>query len=111
MKRVCIDVGGTFTDCLVLDETGVLRQFKSPTTPNDPANGLLNALEKAARFFAQPLNGFLGDVDLLIHGTTPPPDTMAKSRTSKPRLVKTAAVWLAITWLIVVNIDCAASST
>jgi len=30
-KRVCVDVGGTFTDCLVLDESGALQQFKAPT--------------------------------------------------------------------------------
>ena len=41
MKRVCVDVGGTFTDCLVLDEGGDLRLFKAPTTPKDPTMGFL----------------------------------------------------------------------
>jgi N-methylhydantoinase A len=69
-KRVCVDVGGTFTDCLVLDESGNLRQFKAPTTPGDPSNGFLNAMEKAARHYGQTVKEFLGAVDLLIHGTT-----------------------------------------
>ena len=32
MKRACIDVGGTFTDCLVMTEAGELHAFKSPST-------------------------------------------------------------------------------
>lgn len=70
MKRVSIDVGGTFTDCLVLDEDGVIREFKASTTPADPAQGLLDALTKAAASFEQELDAFLGDVEILIHGTT-----------------------------------------
>ena len=50
-KRVCIDVGGTFTDCLVMDETGLLQKFKASTTPSDPSIGLMNALKKAARHY------------------------------------------------------------
>ena len=80
MKRICIDVGGTFTDCLVLDDTGVLRAFKAPTTPGDPSDGLLSALQKAANFFQQPLGSFLGDVDLLIHGTTLATNTLLTRR-------------------------------
>jgi N-methylhydantoinase A/oxoprolinase/acetone carboxylase beta subunit len=48
MYRVSVDVGGTFTDCLVLGEEGELRRFKSPTTPHDPSLGFLACLEKAA---------------------------------------------------------------
>jgi len=49
MSRVAIDVGGTFTDCLVLDQQGRLREFKALTTPQDPSRGLMECLEKAAR--------------------------------------------------------------
>ncbi|MGD0024625.1 MAG: hydantoinase/oxoprolinase family protein, partial [Xanthobacteraceae bacterium] len=70
MKRVAIDVGGTFTDCLVLDESGTLRAFKAPTVPRDPSTGLLNALGKAAKAYDRSLAEFLGEVDTIIHGTT-----------------------------------------
>lgn len=89
MKRMCIDVGGTFTDCLVLDDTGVLRQFKSPTTPGDPSQGLLNAAAKAARFYDQPLATLLGDVDLLIHGTTLATNTLLTRRGAKVGMITT----------------------
>ena len=42
-KRVAIDVGGTFTDCLVLDEKGELTKFKASTTPQDPSDGFMHA--------------------------------------------------------------------
>jgi len=70
MKRVSVDVGGTFTDCLVLDEDGDVREFKASTTPSDPAQGLLDALGKAAAAYDQSFDRFLGEVEMLIHGTT-----------------------------------------
>ena len=71
MTRVTIDVGGTFTDCIVLDKQGTIHAFKSPTTPENPTVGLMNGLDKAAKFFRVTLQQFLSDVELLIaHGTT-----------------------------------------
>ena len=40
--RVSVDVGGTFTDVIVLDEkSGALRLEKVETVPADPASGVL----------------------------------------------------------------------
>lgn len=69
-KRVCIDVGGTFTDCLVMDETGLLQKFKASTTPSDPSIGLMDALKKAARHYGSTIDEFVGQIDVLVHGTT-----------------------------------------
>lgn len=38
-KYVCVDVGGTFTDAAVLDKSGEINVFKSPTTPHDWSEG------------------------------------------------------------------------
>lgn len=89
MYRICVDVGGTFTDGLVLDEKGELRQFKSPTTPQDPSLGFLACLEKAAKHFRQPLTTFLGEVDLLIHGTTLATNTLINENGAKTGLITT----------------------
>ncbi|MFQ5911575.1 MAG: hydantoinase/oxoprolinase family protein [Nitrospinota bacterium] len=67
---VSIDVGGTFTDCLVLDGGGEVRAFKAPTTPRSPAEGVMQVLAKAARAHDRPLDDFIGRLELLIHGTT-----------------------------------------
>lgn len=89
MYRVCIDVGGTFTDGLVLDEQGNLQQFKSPTTPQDPSIGFLTCLEKAASVFHRSLSSFLGDVDLLIHGTTLATNTLINESGAKTGMITT----------------------
>ncbi len=89
MKRVSIDVGGTFTDCLVLDEQGRLREFKSPTTPADPVIGVLDSLGKASSAFSQPLNSFLEQVEILIHGTTLAINTLLTGRGAKTGMITT----------------------
>ncbi|MBI2316466.1 MAG: hydantoinase/oxoprolinase family protein [Betaproteobacteria bacterium] len=70
MKQLTIDVGGTFTDCLVLEESGQLQRFKAATTPEDPTLGFFAAVGKAAKHYGQSLEGFLGGVEQIVHGTT-----------------------------------------
>ncbi|MBI4490844.1 MAG: hydantoinase/oxoprolinase family protein [Deltaproteobacteria bacterium] len=89
MYRVCVDVGGTFTDCLVLEENGELRQFKSQTTPQDPSLGFLTCLEKAAKDFRRSLATFLAEVDLLIHGTTLATNTLINENGARTGLITT----------------------
>ena len=90
MYRVAIDVGGTFTDCLVLDErSGDLRQFKAPTTPPDPSVGCIDALSKAATACGLGLADFLGKVDLLIHGTTLATNTLINEDGAKTGMITT----------------------
>ena len=90
MYRVAIDVGGTFTDCLVLDErSGDLRQFKAPTTPADPSIGCINGLSKAAAAYGLSLPAFLGRVELLIHGTTLATNTLINEDGAKTGMITT----------------------
>ncbi len=89
MKRVSIDVGGTFTDCLVLDEEGTVHEFKASTTPSDPAVGLLDALTKAATSLEQSLDDFLADVEILIHGTTLAINALLTGRGAKTGMITT----------------------
>ena len=61
--RISVDVGGTFTDVIILDEkTDRLRLEKVETTPQNPASGVLQGFEKA--------NARLGEIDYFVHGTT-----------------------------------------
>ena len=44
-----VDVGGTFTDLVVLDrESGQMTSFKSSTTPEEISNGVFACLDLAA---------------------------------------------------------------
>jgi N-methylhydantoinase A len=70
MYKVCIDTGGTFTDCVVLDDQGRKREFKSPSTPRDFSVGVINSLKEAADGFSMSEQEFLDKTELIIHGTT-----------------------------------------
>jgi len=63
MKRFAIDIGGTFTDLVALDdETGEITITKRPSTPQDPAVGLLNCIKE--------IKLAVSDYNLFVHGTT-----------------------------------------
>ncbi|GGI25929.1 MULTISPECIES: hydantoinase/oxoprolinase family protein [Bradyrhizobium] len=62
--RLGADIGGTFTDIvLVDDETGLFRLGKVLTTPDQPDNGVINGIK-------QVINGDAGQVSHVVHGTT-----------------------------------------
>ena len=88
-KRICIDVGGTFTDCLVMDETGLLQKFKSSTTPSDPSIGLMNALKKAAKHYKSDIREFLSQIEVLVHGTTLATNILINERGTKAGMITT----------------------
>jgi N-methylhydantoinase A len=68
--KIGIDVGGTFTDFLVVDAHGESRIYKTATTPSQPERGLFNGLEKIATDLGSPLHEFVADIDTIVHGTT-----------------------------------------
>lgn len=70
MFKVAVDVGGTFTDTVVISEDGEIRLFKVPSTPSDFAQGVMTCLKKAAHSYSIDLHEFLQKTNLLVHGTT-----------------------------------------
>src|SRR3972149_6601217 len=88
-KRVCVDVGGTFTDCLVMDQTGLLQKFKASTTPTDPTDGFMNAMSKAARHYGVSVDQFLGQIEVLVHGTTLATNIMLTGRGARVGMLTT----------------------
>lgn len=88
-RRVGIDIGGTFTDLFVLESDGKGSIYKSPTTPHDPSEGLLNGLEKAALAIDESLEEFLGKVELIVHGTTIATNAVLTRQGAKTGLVTT----------------------
>ncbi len=68
--RIGIDVGGTFTDYLLLDERGGTRAHKVLSTPADPSQAVLQGLGELAAGAGLSLADFLRRVDIIVHGTT-----------------------------------------
>ncbi|WP_226011385.1 hydantoinase/oxoprolinase family protein [Halomicrobium salinisoli] len=65
MTRLGVDVGGTFTDVVAVDEEGHLRGVKVPSTPDRPDDGVIDGLRRAEETGVDlPTVAFLG------HGTT-----------------------------------------
>jgi len=89
MYKVCVDTGGTFTDCVVLDEEGQLHQFKAPTTPWDFSEGVLNSIVDAAGYFGLGIREFLGRTDCLVHGTTVSTNALVQRKLSPTALITT----------------------
>ena len=68
--QVCIDIGGTFTDCVVSNAAGEVRIFKARSTPGSFERGFLDVLALAAKHYGFDLSSFLGQVERIVHGTT-----------------------------------------
>ena len=50
MHRIGIDVGGTFTDVILVDTESLnVIAIKVPTTPLDPSIGVINGIQRAFR--------------------------------------------------------------
>jgi N-methylhydantoinase A len=88
--RVGVDTGGTFTDCVVIDEQGGIFSFKELSTPKDPSVGLYNVIGKAARHFGLSLPQFLPQLDFFAHGTTVATNTLLTATGAVTGLILTA---------------------
>lgn len=83
-KAIGIDIGGTFIDVVLSDDSG-LRLFKFPSTPDAPERGVLNALTDLIE------RGFLeaASVDRMAHGSTVATNALLEGAWAKTALITT----------------------
>ena len=67
--RIGIDVGGTFTDFLLIGD-GVRLAHKTSSTPDDPSRGVVAGLVELAARLDLALEDLVARIDLIVHGTT-----------------------------------------
>lgn len=79
--RICIDIGGTFTDFIARDSSGRLLLYKTLTTPRDYTEGIRQGL----RSLAVPAD----EVDMCVHGTTIAINTTIERQGAKTALITT----------------------
>ena len=81
-----VDVGGTFTDAVLIDGAGALHTAKVPSTPAAESRGVLQAIELVLeRAGAQ-----AHDVERFAHGMTVATNALLEGRTARTALVATA---------------------
>jgi len=88
--RISIDVGGTFTDMVLLDEkTGNIGTFKTITTPFDLTKGILNDIKLAADNLGISISQLLNDTISIVHGTTATTNALIEGKTGKVGVITT----------------------
>jgi N-methylhydantoinase A len=67
MKRLGVDVGGTFTDLIYVDdEAGKIIVHKLATTPDDPSEGTVRGIRELTEQAGETPSA----LDQVFHGTT-----------------------------------------
>src|SRR5581483_7617410 len=87
---VGVDIGGTFTDCVVVDEEGRVTVGKALSTPPEFANGALDAVRDAARNLGRTdERELLADTRLFFHACTVGDNTLLTRSGPKTGLLTT----------------------
>src|SRR5438105_15567960 len=85
--RLGVDVGGTFTDLLLVhDETGALHRVKTPSTPADPSEGVLAGVRR----IAEEAGVQVAEIRNILHGTTVATNAVLESKGARVGLLTTA---------------------
>ena len=88
--RIGVDIGGTFTDFLLLRESGELVLDKVLTTAGDPSEGVLAGLGRLAERESCSLGDLLSRTDAIVHGTTIADNALIEMQGAVTGLVATA---------------------
>ncbi|MHA1108410.1 MAG: hydantoinase/oxoprolinase family protein [Alphaproteobacteria bacterium] len=86
---VGIDTGGTFTDIVVLHPDGAVTIDKSATTPQDFAQGVINAVQTAADALDMSSGELLARTQMFKHGTTVATNALITRRGPRIGLITT----------------------
>jgi N-methylhydantoinase A len=90
--KIGIDVGGTFTDFLVVSDDAEPQIFKTLSTPKDPSIGLINGLTDIAEAAGSTLEAFAPTIDTIVHGTTVTTNATLTRTGAKTGLITTNGV-------------------
>src|SRR6267142_6793912 len=89
MFTIGIDVGGTYTDLVAIDENGNTVFAKSPSTPSDQSVGVMAGLDELARRLKLTRAEMLGVTDRIVHGTTVATNALLERKGAKVALLTT----------------------
>ena len=87
--KIGVDVGGTFTDFLLMDESGNSGIFKILSTPEDPSVAVMKGFADMAESRGLGLGPFLEKVEIIVHGTTVTTNAVLTGNVAKTGLLTT----------------------
>src|SRR5882762_1611220 len=89
--RIAIDTGGTFTDCVWVED-GALKTLKVFSTPDDPSRAIGEALRKIHEAARKPGAALkkIGAALTLLHGTTVGTNALLQRKGARVALITTA---------------------
>ena len=89
MYNIGIDIGGTFTDLVLVDETGAVSFGKTPSNPEDQSLGVMAGLEMMAEREGLSLKALLAETDRIVHGTTVATNALLERKGARVGLLTT----------------------
>lgn len=87
--HIGVDIGGTFTDAIVLDDKQGIVVGKASSTPPDFEQGFMASVGSAAERLGMSLEELLGQTDQVFHGTTVGTNALVERRTATVGLLTT----------------------
>ena len=87
--KLGIDVGGTFTDFILISPTGDISIHKTLSTPEDPSVGVLNGIHDLSKSLHLDLFEFAESIERIVHGTTVATNALLTLKGAKTALVTT----------------------
>lgn len=87
--RIAVDIGGTFTDCVVVSDDGDRMVSKALTTHDSLADGVMDALSTSAEQFGMSRQELLQATDTFVHGTTVATNALLTRRGVRAGLITT----------------------
>ena len=87
--RIAVDIGGTFTDCVVVDSAGGRQVAKSLTTPGELQAGVLSAVAVAAETVGLTRRELLEQAEYFLHGTTQATNALLTRTGARTALITT----------------------
>ncbi|OBH10418.1 hydantoinase/oxoprolinase family protein [Mycobacterium sp. E1747] len=84
-----VDIGGTFTDCVVIDDAGKVTIGKASSTPPDFHTGFVDSLRSAAERIGIKLEQLISEAHGIYHGCTVGTNALVEGRTANVGVLTT----------------------
>ena len=89
MYRIGVDIGGTFTDLVLVDDSGAVSFGKTPSNPEDQSIGVMTGLSMMAERVGLSLDALLAETNRIVHGTTVATNALLERKGARVGLLTT----------------------